>query len=150
MNSPRSYAQSNKNLQGLSLFLRLYGVISVLLFGALFFLTLIDASVMQEGGALRWLRWEPLAKHVELMIEIVYLVWGVFFFRAARRPLEYLSFIDFTIWANLAHGVLMIPQSHLLPGFHYKLFTDVAYCLVLSIGLMVLRPGGSEQRMASS
>ncbi len=134
----------NRALARLTIFLNVFGVVSVILFGGLFTLTAIDAPVMQQGGALRFLRWDPLAKHIELMIEIVYLVWGVFFFRAARQPLRYLSFIDFTIWANLAHGLIMVPQSFAIPGFQYKLVTDVAYCLVLSIGLLLLRPRGPE------
>jgi hypothetical protein len=130
----------------LKTFLNVYGVVSVVLFGGLFSLTLFDAPIMQDGGALRFMRWEPLAKHIELMLEGVYLVWGVFFFRAARHPLQYLSFIDFTIWANLVHGLIMVPQSHVIPGFHYKLLTDVTYCLVLSGGLLVLRPRGPERQ----
>ena len=123
----------------LKVFLTVYGVVSIVLFGGLFVLTLFDAPILQEGGALRFMRWEPFAKHIELMLEGVYLVWGVFFLRAARNPVQYLSFIDFTIWANLVHGLIMVPQSHVIPGFHYKLLTDVAYCLVLSGGLFVLR-----------
>jgi len=98
---------------------------------------------MKEGGALRFLRWDILSKHVELMIEIVYLVWGIFLLLAARRPLSYLSFLHFTLWANLAHGLLMIPQA-LMVGMAYKMFTDVAYCLVLAIGLWILLPEGDE------
>lgn len=134
----------DRRLQLLSQFLIVYGVISIALFGTLFSLTLIDSPLMLEGGALRFLRWEPLAKHIELMLETIYLVWGVFFFIAARAPERYLSFIDFTIWANLAHGVLMIPQSFVFQGFHHKLYTDVAYCIVLAVGLMTLRPRGHE------
>lgn len=137
-------SESSK-LERLRLFLNIYGVVSIALFGTLFVLTALDSPLMQEGGALRFLRWQPLAKHIELMIEIIYLVWGVFFFLAARRPLQYLSFIDFTIWANLAHGLLMIPQSHAIDGFQYKLVTDVAYCLVLAAGLWILRPAGHER-----
>jgi len=40
----------------------------------------------------------------------------------------------------------MVPQSHVIQGFHYKLVTDVAYCLVLSGGLLVLRFRGPELR----
>lgn len=134
----------------LKAFLNVYGVVSIVLFGGLFSLTLFDAPIMQDGGALRFMRWEPLAKHIELMLEGVYLVWGVFFFRAARNPLQYLSFIDFTIWANIVHGLIMVPQSHVIPGFHYKLLTDVAYCLVLSGGLLVLRPRGPERQPYAS
>ena len=137
------FSEANK-IARLKVFLNVYGIVSVILFGGLFSLTLIDAPIMQDGGALRFMRWEPLAKHIELMLEGVYFVWGVFFFRAARHPERYLSFIDFTIWANIVHGLIMVPQSHVLPGFHYKLVTDVAYCFVLSGGLLVLRPRGPE------
>ena len=124
-------------------FLNLFGVISIALFGTLFLLTSFDAPIMQEGGALRFLRWDILSRHVELMIEIVYLVWGIFMLLAARNPLSYLSFLNFTLWANLAHGLLMIPQAFMV-GMMYKMFTDVAYCLVLAIGLWILVPKGEE------
>jgi hypothetical protein len=137
-----------QKLLRLQLFLNVVGVISVILFGGLFILTATDAAIMQEAGALRFLRWEPFSKHVELMIEIVYFVWGIFLLLAARKPLQYLSFINFTIWANLAHGLLMVPQSHVLAGYHYKLSTDVAYCLILAVGPLILRPRGPEVRSA--
>jgi hypothetical protein len=136
MNGPPS-------LKGLKLFLNVYGVISIVLFGGLFALTLTDASIIQEGGALRFMRWEPLAKHIELMLEGVYLVWAVYFFVAARDPLRNLSFISFTAWANGVHGLIMVVQSLMMPMFHYKMFTDVAYCLVLAAGLVILRPRGA-------
>ena len=129
--------------KGLKIFLTVYGIISVLLFGGLFLLTSTDASIMQDGGALRFMRWDILSKHVELMIEAVYLVWGIFMLLAARNPLSYLSFLNFTLWANLAHGLLMIPQA-MMVGMMYKMFTDIAYCLVLAIGLWILLPKGKE------
>jgi len=127
--------------KGLKIFLTIYGIISVLLFGGLFLLTSTDASIMQDGGALRFMRWDILSKHVELMIEAVYLVWGIFMLLAARNPLSYLSFLNFTLWANLVHGLLMIPQA-MMVGMMYKMFTDIAYCLVLAIGLWILLPKG--------
>jgi hypothetical protein len=133
----------NLELKGLKFFLNVFGLISIALFGTLFLLTSFDAPVMQEGGALRFLRWDILSKHVELMIEIVYLVWGIFMLIAARNPLSYLSFLQFTLWANLAHGLLMIPQAFMV-GMMYKMFTDVAYCLVLAVGLWILLPKRQE------
>jgi hypothetical protein len=133
------------SLNGLRLFLNVYGVISVILFGGLFALTLTDAAIIQEGGALRFMRWEPLAKHIELMLEGVYFVWAIFFFKAARNPLRYLSFIDFTLWANAVHGLIMVVQAIIMPHFHYKMFTDVAYCLVLAAGLLALKPRGQTE-----
>lgn len=132
----------------LKLFLNIFGVISLGLFGTLLILTSTDAAIVQDGGALRFLRWDMLAKHVELMLEAVYFVWGIFMFRAARRPMAYLSFLDFTLWANLVHGLLMIYQALILHGFMYKMFLDVAYCLVLSAGIWLLRPKGEELRTA--
>lgn len=136
--------QDEVRLKYLKIFLNVFGVISILLFGTLFLLTSFDSPVMQEGGVLRFLRWDILSKHVELMIEIVYLVWGIFMLLAARKPVAYLSFLQFTLWANLAHGLLMIPQA-LMVSMIYKMFTDVAYCLILAIGLWVLIPPGEEK-----
>jgi len=135
--------QQTSSLKGLKIFLTIYGIVSVVLFGGLFILTSTDAPIMQEGGALRFMRWDVLSKHVELMIEIVYLVWGIFMLIAARQPLANLSFLHFTLWANLAHGLLMIPQA-MMVGMMYKMFTDIAYCLVLAIGLWMLLPKGKE------
>lgn len=106
-------------------------------------LTSFDAPVIQEGGALRFMRWDVLSKHVELMLEAVYLVWGVFMLKAAHKPMAYLSFLGFTLWANLVHGLLMIPQA-MMVGMMYKMGTDIAYCMALAIGLWVLVPKGEE------
>ena len=131
------------NLKALKIFLTIYGIVSIMLFGTLFLLTSIDAPIIQEGGALRFLRWDILSKHVDLMIEIVYLVWGIFMLIAARKPLSNLSFLNFTLWANLAHGILMIPQA-MMAGMMYKMYTDITYCLLLAIGLWIWTPSGEE------
>ena len=130
-------------LKNLKLFLNIYGVLSILLFGGLFLLTSFDAPLMQEVGALRFMRWDVLSKHVEMMLEAVYLVWGVFMLKAAHKPMAYLSFLSFTLWANLVHGLLMIPQA-MMVGMMYKMGTDIAYCIVLAAGLWVLMPKGED------
>ena len=130
-------------LKKLTTFLNIYGVVSILLFGGLFLLTSFDAPIMQEGGALRFMRWDILSKHVELMIEAIYLVWGIYMLKAARNPLAYISFLNFTLWANLVHGLLMIPQAFMV-GMMFKMFTDVAYCLFLAGSLWFLIPKGEE------
>ena len=135
--------EQTPNLKNLKLFLYIYGIISLILFGGLFSLTTFDAPIMQEGGSLRFMRWDILSKHVELMLEAVYLVWGIFMLMAARKPMAYLSFLTFTLWANLVHGLLMIPQA-IMVGMMFKMFTDIAYCLVLALGLWVLMPKSEE------
>ena len=86
-------------MTALRVFLNVFGVISVILFGGLFILTATGAPILQDGGALAFMRWQPHSPDVELMLEGVYFVWGVYFFVAARAPQRNLSFIDFTIWA---------------------------------------------------
>src|SRR6185295_12215158 len=135
--------EQTSRLKNLSRFLNIYGVISIILFGGLFLLTSFDAPIMQEGGALRFMRWDILSKHVELMIEAIYLVWGIYMLKAARNPLAYISFLNFTMWANLVHGLLMVPQAFMV-GMVFKMFTDVAYCLVLAGGLWFLIPRSEE------
>jgi hypothetical protein len=135
--------EQTSKLKNLSIFLNIYGVISIILFGGLFLLTSFDAPIMQEGGALRFMRWDILSKHVELMIEAVYLVWGIYMLKAARNPLAYISFLNFTLWANLVHGLLMVPQAFMV-GMMFKMFTDVAYCLFLAVGLWFLLPKVKE------
>jgi hypothetical protein len=130
-------------------FLTVYGILSIVLFAGLFLLTATDAAVLHDGGALRFMRWDVLSKHVELMIEAIYVVWAVFLLLAARRPLSHLSFLDFTAWANLVHGLVMVPQALMLKGFTFKLGTDVAYCLVLALGVWLLRPRGREVPQSS-
>ncbi len=135
-----------QNIGKLKVFLKVFGVISILLFGFLFVATLFDLPAMQEGGSMRFLRWDVLSKHVELMIESVYLTWGIFLLIAAKNPMANLSFLRFTAWANLVHGIVMTPQSMMLHGFMYKMFTDVAYCIVLAIGLFILLPKGIQEK----
>ena len=132
---------------GLRRFLNAYGVVSVILFGDLFVLTATNAPILQDGGALRFMRWTPLAPMIEMMLEGVYFVWAIFFFMAAKEPAAYLSFLRFTLWANAVHGLIMLVQAVLMPEFLYKIFTDIAYCLVLAIGLALLMPKSSEARV---
>src|SRR4051794_26125234 len=71
---------------------------------------------------------------------IIYIVWGVFFFLAARKPAAYGSFVSFTAWANLAHGVLMIGQTLMeLDRYWSKFFTDIPFVLILPLEIYLLR-----------
>ena len=135
-----------KDFKALKIFLNIYGVVSVLLFGSLFILTSIHAPIIQEGGAMHFVRWET-APMVETMLEGVYLVWGIFFFLAARKPVQYISFLSFTLWANLFHGLIMLVQAIAMPMYLYKLYSDVSYCFVLAIGLAILKPRGQESQV---
>ena len=137
-------------LAALSTFLRVYGVVSVLLFGWLLIGFAIRAPILAEGGSLHWMLWNDLQCgaepcHVPPMLLIVYFVWGVFFFLAARKPAAYASFLSFTMWANLAHGLLMGAQAAtMMDHYTMKWFTDIPYCLVLALGIYLLRPSPAD------
>ena len=133
---------TDARIRYLAVVLRVFGVVLVVLFATLFSLTAVDSPLMQEDGGLAWLRWKPYSKHVELMLEIVYLVWGVFILRASMNPRRFLSFIDFTAWANAAHGILMVIQTFVLANQWHKLYTDDALTLIFAGLLFWLRPRG--------
>jgi hypothetical protein len=79
------------------------------------------------------------------MLFIVYLVWGVFLLLAARKPLEYKSFLAFTMWANLLHGLLMAAQAGMMMDRYWsKWFTDIPFVLLLALGIYRWRPTASQ------
>jgi hypothetical protein len=44
------------------------------------------------------------------------------------------------MWANLAHGLLMIVQMLVSHHDAWKMLTDVPYILILPVGIALLRP----------
>src|SRR3984893_3357341 len=109
--------ESARKLAALKIFLRVYGVLTLIIFSLLFVGILVETPLLSEhGGALNWTIWNDVRfgnehNHVPPMLMIIYIVWGVFLIRAARNPPAYLSFLSFTMWANLAHGVLMAGEG---------------------------------------
>jgi hypothetical protein len=129
----------------LKVFLRIYGIVSLILFSVLLFNFAIKNPALDTGGSLHWLIWDGVDGHVGPMVFVIYLVWAIFFFLAANEPERYAGFLDFTMWANLAHGALMIPMaldaSHL---YHGKFLTDIPFVLVLAAGIYRLRPSREQ------
>lgn len=74
------------------------------------------------------------------MIFIIYIVWGIYFFKVAKDPLQHRSFLDFTMWANLAHGLIMIPMAIQDPTYHLRFLTDIPFILLTAIGIYLWRP----------
>jgi hypothetical protein len=135
-----------RKLGALAVFLRIYGVLSLIIFGSLFMGFAVETPLLAEGGALNWTIWngtqcgnEPC--HVPPMLFIIYLVWGVFFFLAAREPLAYVSFLKFTMWANLFHVLLMAVQAGaMMDRYWSKWFTDIPFLLILAVGIYFWLP----------
>jgi len=51
--------------------------------------------------------WKPYQPEYEQMIMGIYVVLGIFLFRAASNPAEHTSLIWFAIWSSLLHGLTM-------------------------------------------
>lgn len=110
--------------------LRLVGAIFVVFF---VFAFIASATKMTEPDLLyRMLGWGSAGDAEEQMISVIYIVWGVFLWRAAADPFGNALFINFTIAANVAHFGLMAVQSFVFPGEHTHLYGDVL------IGFIVL------------
>lgn len=60
----------------------------------------------------------------ELMFVTIYAVWGYFLWLAASEPPKHELFIRFSIWANVAHGAIMIVIGLLRSGEALHLLLD--------------------------
>jgi hypothetical protein len=129
----------NQKASWLRLFLRIYGAASLLLFSTLFVAFAVRAPVLDEGGALQWAIWDSVHGHVGPMLFVIYFVWSVFLIRAAGDLRAHKSFLDFTIWANLAHGVLMVYQTAASDHDSAKALTDVPWILAVPLVIGALR-----------
>src|SRR5215472_13093794 len=108
---------STRKAAALRVFLRVYGVLTLAIFSLLFVGFMAQSPMLAEhGGALNWTIWNDVRcgsehMHVPPMLMVIYIVWGIFLLCAAGDPHGYTSFLNFTMWANLAHGALMVVQA---------------------------------------
>ena len=137
---------SSRGPKGFRIFLRVYGGLTLAIFVLLFVGFLGQSPLLAEhGGALNWTIWNDVRcgsehMHVPPMLMVIYIVWGVFLLRAARDPQSYASFLSFTMWANLAHGLLMIVQASTeIQHYWSKFLTDIPFVLILSLGIYLWR-----------
>jgi len=136
---------NESKIRKLQLFLRVYGVLTLLIFGTLSVAFAFQLTAFNPGGPFHWMIWDDVYGHVGPMLILIYLVWGIYFFVAAKDPLRYQSFLDFTMWANLAHGLLMIPMALFGSMYHSKFLTDIPFILILSLGIYLWRPDASHE-----
>lgn len=80
------------------------------------------------------------------MILGIYATLGVFLILAARRPLDHLSLIWFTVWSSVVHGGIMAVQSWANSEHRGHLLGDVPALLLIAIVLAVLTPRGERAR----
>lgn len=92
------------------------------------------------GGTLHWLIWDDVYGHVGPMIFVIYIVWSIYLFKAANSPIKYKTFLDFSLWANIAHTAVMIPMALNDSMYHSKFLTDIPFILMLSVGIYIWQP----------
>lgn len=146
-----------RKLAVLTTFLRVYGALSLIVFVPLFAGFLVQTPLLAEnGGVLNWLVWNDVRSghdhaHVPPMLFLIYIVWGAFLLLAARKPLAYTSFLDFTMWANLLHGLLMAGQALMdVDRYWSKFLTDIPFVLILALGIYLLRPARTTNEVAAA
>lgn len=99
------------------IFLRLLSVGYLSAFIPWIALILLNAPVLAPGSRLApLLRFQPYNPHYESMMAAIHIVWAVMLWRASADPARHTLFIDFTIWANVAHGLVMLVATPLQKG----------------------------------
>jgi hypothetical protein len=129
-------------------FLRIYGWLSLVLFGVLMIGFIVQPASWNVGGRWHWLIWDSVTDHVAPMLVAVYVVWSIYIIRAARDPIANKTFLEFTVWANVAHGIAMVPHALMAPDYYGKFATDIPWVFLPAIAWIALRPFSMKQRNA--
>jgi hypothetical protein len=109
--------------------------IALIVIGVTFIVGVYPLTILWPSG---W-AWHTGGPSMYLqMIVGVYATLGIFLVMAARRPLENLSLIWFTVWSSVVHGLIMAAQSVMYPEHHGHLYGDVPVLLLVAIVLGVL------------
>ena len=113
-------------------------------------LILLNAPVLAPGGTLApILRFQPYNVYYESMLTAIHLAWAVMLWRASADPDRHLLFIDFTILANIAHGVVMLIVTPGQKGV-VMTFVEGVPLFVIAAVLWWLRPKQSNlERLAT-
>jgi hypothetical protein len=145
---PKVLTMDDPKLRALQMFFRLFGWLSLLLFSVLLAAFVFGLKAFDTGGPLNWMLWGGVGDHVAPMLLAVYVVWSVYIIKAARDPVAQRLFLEFTVWANVAHGVVMIPHALMAPEFMVKFATDIPMVFLPAIAWITLRPQSMKRRDA--
>jgi len=132
-------AEGDARIQIGKTLLRAWSVLSFVIFGTIFTGYAIGSPAFDYGGSLHWLVWDGLPGHVAMMLAGIYLVWAAYVWVAVRNPAAWGSFLNFTMVANIVHGLIMVPGAFEAP-YHSKFFTDIPWVWILAAGIYLLRP----------
>lgn len=154
---PTTQRDPSRRQTAFRIFLRVYGVLTLAIFVPLFVGFIAQSPLLAEhGGPLNWTIWNDVRcgsehLHVPPMLLVIYIVWGVFLLRAAGDPRGYESFLNFTMWANLVHGLLMAVQAGTeIEHYWSKFLTDIPFVLILALGIFVWRRADKPQSLRAT
>ena len=103
-------------------------------------LILVKAPILAPGGSLApLLRFQPYNAHYESMMAGIHIVWAIMLWRASDEPAKHALFIDFTIWANAAHALVMFIATPMQKGLVMTMIEGLPLLLVAAT-LWCLRP----------
>ena len=71
----------------------------------------------------------------ELLFALIFFVWGVYLWKASKNPGTHLFFIDFTLWASVAHLLWMVLIATIQPADTTHLLRDA---VILAIPLSLV------------
>ena len=112
-------------------------------------LILLNAPILAPGGSLApLLRFQPYNAPYESMMTAIHVVWAVMLWRASDDPARHPLFIDFTIWANAAHGLVMLIATPMQKGLVMTLIEGLPLFVIAAV-LAWLRPKRSAIRPPS-
>jgi hypothetical protein len=137
-------------IRWLRVFLRVLAIGFLAAFIPWITLILLNAPILAPGSGLApLLRFQPYNAHYESMMAAIHIVWAVMLWRASENPANHLLFIDFTLWANAAHGLVMLIATPLQKG---PVMTVIEGLPLLGIAgvLWWLRPGRSDRIQATN
>jgi hypothetical protein len=132
----------------LRLFLRVLSIGFLIAFIPWITLILVDAAILAPGSTLApLLRFQPYNAYYESMLAAIHIVWAVMLWRASGNPSQHRLFIDFTVWANAAHGLVMIIATPIQKGAVMMVIESLPLLMIAAV-LWWLRPRSSTHEFA--
>lgn len=136
-------------MTALRLFLRVLALGWLAAFIPWMTLILLNAPILAAGGTLApLLRFQPYNAYYESMLAAIHIVWAVMLWRASYDPPQHALFIDFSIWANAAHGLVMVIATPLQKG-PVMMIVESLPLLVIAAALWWLRPKKGQRDLAA-
>ncbi|HEV8283081.1 MAG TPA: DUF6632 domain-containing protein [Chitinophagaceae bacterium] len=138
--------EQDLKLRNLKLFLKVWGIATILVMSINWSAFIFQIEAFNPGHSMHWLIWDNIHGHVGPMIFIIYIIWGIYFLIAAKDPVKHISFLKFTMWANLGHGLVMIPMALTDSSYHSKFLTDIPFIILIAVAIYVWMPDNNTQK----